>query len=44
MLSDPVYAIVLAWPKSGVIELCVPTARAPTEVKFLGYSGAIKVI
>jgi hypothetical protein len=44
LLSDPVYAIVLQWPETGVIELTVPTASASTQVSFLGYPGEIKVI
>ncbi|XP_046453125.1 alpha-L-fucosidase-like [Daphnia pulex] len=42
LLSDPVYAIVLQWPETGVIELTVPTASASTQVSFLGYPGEIK--
>ncbi|KZS15372.1 Plasma alpha-L-fucosidase [Daphnia magna] len=41
-ISDPVYAIILEWPKSGVIELTAPTTTGSTRVTFLGYAGAVK--
>lgn len=38
------YAIILEWPKSGVIELTAPTTTGSTRVTFLGYAGAVKVL
>ncbi len=41
--NEPVYAIVLTWPDSGVVQLEAPTADSNTKISFLGYTGDIEV-
>lgn len=36
-----VYAIVLDWPKNGLIRLGAPIPTAKTKVEFLGYDGSV---
>ena len=41
--NEPVYAIVLTWPDSGVVKLEAPKADSNTKISFLGYTGDVEV-
>ena len=43
LVTNPVYALVLNWPNSKIIDLAAPIAGNSTKISFLGYAGQIQV-